>query len=67
MNIEDDEGPDPDYGVFGDAGMPKPPIYLPSPEEALRAARWRARREREIEVSRAFNSHMIDLFNSRQK
>ena len=65
MNIEDDEGPDPDYGVFGDAGMPKPPIHWPSPEEQRRIDRLRAQQVARAEVSRAFNLHMIDLFNRR--
>ena len=65
MNIEDEEDFNADYGVFGDTS--KPPITPPSITEMQRRARERARRDHQIEVSRAFNSHMIDLFNSRQK
>ncbi len=60
---EDGEGPDPDYGVFGDAGMPRPPLPAPDPRRDAEVARQRARREQTERTAREFNSHMIHLYN----
>lgn len=59
--------PDPDYGVFGDAGMPR---YIPPPPSKAdleRAMRLRRQRERDRRTSSDFNRHMIDLFNAARK
>ena len=61
MNIEDDEGPDPDYGIWGDKGMETPRTYDLSPEALRASTRRRKRREAEEKVSRDFNSYMIQL------
>lgn len=65
---EDDEGPDPDYGIWGDTS----PSYFPSvltPEQQAMIDRQRRNRQREREyverTHRDFNRHMIDLFNRR--
>lgn len=68
MNIEDDdEGPDPDYGIWGDADLPPRPIPKRDPIREASEAAWRKKRARESRVSQDFNSHMIHLFNERQK
>lgn len=61
MDWDDDaEGPEADYGVFGDIDCPpNPPKVFDS--KAYEAAR--KRREAEIRVSQDFNSHMIYLYN----
>lgn len=63
----DGEGPDPDYGVFGDADSEPPPVEKPDPVREAEQRRWSAKRERERQVSRDFNSHMITLFNEGRK
>lgn len=71
MNIDDDEFPDPDYGVFGDQ------------IDGYRIVNWRhrslsesdlkrmqqqsKRREAERKVSSNFNRYMIELFNQRSR
>jgi len=61
----DGEGPDPDYGVFGDAGMELPPRPMPSAADIARRERQIESAEREARTSRDFNRYMIDLFNAR--
>lgn len=63
---DDEEGPDPDYGVFGDAGQPRPIPAPDSPRQIAQRRRWRERREQERQTSSNFNRHMIDLFNARK-
>lgn len=67
MNTEDDEGPDPDYGVFGDAGQPRVIPPMPSAYELRRAALERQRREAGRKTSQDFNRHMIDLYNGARR
>ena len=62
---DDDEGPDADYGVFGDAGMPRA-IPTPDPKREAQARKWRTSRDQAEQTSRDFNSYMIDLFNARK-
>lgn len=66
---EDEEGPDPDYGVFGDRaeGCKPPPPPMPSKADLERARRARAQKDASNEVGRQFNRHMIDLFNQRMR
>ena len=63
---EDEDYPDPDYGVFGDIDNPTQP-RLPSKRELEQAARERKRRDAQMKVSSDFNRYMIDLFNQSQK
>lgn len=57
--------PDPEYGVFGDIGTRWwTERDLKTEEEARRR---RKKRDAEAEVSRNFNSYMIELFNAAQK
>lgn len=60
---DDDEGPDPDYGVFGDADCPPLPSRELSEREHKEIERLRKREEASKKVSRDFNSYMIELFN----
>lgn len=62
---EDDEGPDPDYGVFGDAGQDPIPTVRDLKRE-IDAERRRIVAERQRRVSQDFNSHMIYLFNRKK-
>lgn len=62
---EDDEFPDPEIGVFGDAESSSPPKRdLKREVEARRLAR---KREADRATSAAFNSYMIHLFNQSLK
>ncbi len=62
---EDEEGPDPEIGIWGwePGSIPVQPVD-PKREEQARIAR--KRRELENQTSRSFNRAMIDLFNSRK-
>ena len=68
MGMEDDDHCTADYGAFGNnacnCSVCKPPVPKPmTATDKMIAERQQARREHEREVSSAFNSHMIHLYN----
>ena len=65
MNIEDDDFPDPDYGVFGD-NRPLPP-KTPSAYDLAQIKRLKEREEARAKASRDFNRYMIDLYNKNSR
>ena len=71
MNIEDEDYCTADYGVFGDLNCTcsscRPPMPKRDPAQEKQVAAQRRKSEREAETSRAFNSHMINLYNQAQR
>lgn len=67
MIWEDDEGPEADYGVFGDVDCEKHMPLVPSAEFQALAKAHREQIEADYATSRVFNRSMIDLFNRSQK
>ena len=65
MNIEDDDFPDPDYGVFGD-NRPLPSKTL-SARDLAEVKRLIAKEEARAKASRDFNRYMIDLYNKNSR
>lgn len=67
MNIEDDDYCTADYGVFGDNNCACSSCRPPIPKRDLagekRTAALRKIKEREDDTSRAFNLHLITLYN----
>lgn len=66
--LDDEDFPDPDYGVFGDNAQPFDVNdwmrrFDAFKREAKEIERARRQREHSRKVSREFNLHMIDLFN----
>lgn len=62
--IDDEEGPDPDYGP--DLSHPTPPTPR-DPRREAEAKRWREKRDRDARTGSEFNSHMIHLFNQARR